>query len=94
MKVWCTDSGAVSMLRYNRYGENPEQVKLRSKSGTLKLDPNYSLGYSPVGDLALTGYIGKEVSMYCYQILAVDWYPLSITKIDWSGQYFNNQGRV
>lgn len=94
IKVWCTNSGAVSMLKYNRYGENPKKVKIRSKSGTLKQDQNYALGYSPIGDLALTGYIGREVSMYCYQILAVDWYPLSITKIDWSGQYFNNQGRV
>lgn len=94
MKVWCSDSGAVRLVRYNQYKDKAKEVSLSSKSGTLKLDPNYSLGYSPVGDLALTGYIGKEVSMYCYQILAVDWYPLSITKIDWSGQYFNNQGRV
>lgn len=92
IKVWCVDSGAIELVRYNQYGENPKV--LRSKEGTLRFSDYYSSGNDPVGSLSISGYIGKDVSMYTYRINAIKWYPLSITKIDWSGQYFNNQGRV
>lgn len=92
IKVWCVNSGAIELVRYNQYGENPKV--LRSKEGTLRFSDYYSSGNDPIGSLSISGYIGKDVSMYTYRINAIKWYPLSITKIDWSGQYFNNQGRV
>lgn len=92
IKVYCADSGSCELIRMNQYGENKKV--LRKKEGTLRITSDYKLGQDPVGDVVLSGYVGKEVTLYTYRIQGTAWYPLNITKIDWTGQYFNNQGRV
>lgn len=38
--------------------------------------------------------IGQNTSEYAATIRAIDWHPLSVTSIDWVGQYFNRTRRA
>lgn len=52
------------------------------------------VGRQPIVTTAVSGLIGKEVREVNYTLQAKTFLPLTITAIEWVGQYFNNVQRV
>lgn len=56
--------------------------------------PQNQVGVQPLMDTTLSAFVGGEVRECSYTIRAKKWLPLTITAIEWAGQYFNNVRRA
>jgi hypothetical protein len=63
-------------------------------SGRLLGRASNIVGQQPVVNTAVTASVGKETREFKYTIAAKSFLPLTITAIEWVGQYFNNARRV
>lgn len=52
------------------------------------------VGYQPVYSGTVKSPIGKEARKCTYTIGAKSWLPLTVTSLEWVGQYFNNTRRL
>lgn len=52
------------------------------------------IGRQPIVTTSVNATIGKEVRECKYTLGAKTWLPLTITAIEWTGQFFNNARRV
>ena len=52
------------------------------------------IGEQPIVTTTVGALIGKEVRECKYTISAKGWLPLTVTALEWQGQYFNNARRV
>ena len=52
------------------------------------------VGRVPIVSTAVSAVIGREVRDFTYTLSAKSWLPLTITAIEWKGQYFNNTRRM
>lgn len=52
------------------------------------------VGRVPILSTAVSAVIGREVRDFTYTLSAKSWLPLTITAIEWKGQYFNNTRRM
>ena len=52
------------------------------------------VGRQPIVTTSVSCTIGKEVRECNYTLRAKSWLPFTITAIEWTGQFFNNQRRV
>ena len=52
------------------------------------------IGRQPIVSTSLTCPVGKEVKACKYTLAAINWLPLTINSIDWTGQSFFNTRRV
>jgi hypothetical protein len=55
---------------------------------------NNVVGIKPVSRGSVPILIGREVREYTLTIRSKDWDPLTITGIEWTGQYFYNTRRT
>lgn len=55
---------------------------------------NNQVAQQPVSTAQLTVGIGREVRECSYTLKSKDWLPMTITSIDWVGQYFNRVRRA
>lgn len=51
------------------------------------------VGLAPITTTELTVPIGREVRDFTYTLNARQWLPLTVTAIEWTGQYFNHTQR-
>lgn len=63
-------------------------------NGRLLGAPADTIGQQPVVATTLGATIGREIRECQYAISALNWLPLTITALGWSGQSFNNARRV
>jgi len=63
-------------------------------NGRILGDASNKIGYQPVVTTAVYGNVGKEIRQCSYKIKSRTWLPLTITALEWVGQYFNNTKRV
>jgi hypothetical protein len=63
-------------------------------SGSLLGSQTALIGKQPLATGKVTGLVGRGVQECTYTLRAKTWLPLTITAIEWSGQYFNNARRV
>lgn len=56
--------------------------------------PQNQVGVQPLMNTTLSAFVGGEVRECSYTIKAKKWLPLTITAIEWAGQYFNNTRRA
>lgn len=52
------------------------------------------IGQQPVVATTVTGLVGSETRQFSYTLRAKNFLPLTVTAIEWVGQYFNNTRRV
>lgn len=52
------------------------------------------VGRQPIVSATIPALIGREIRECSYTIESVRWLPLTVTGIDWTGQYFNNTRRI
>lgn len=62
-------------------------------NGRLLGDPTNVIGYEPVADGEHAIPIGRETREYAITVSARKWHPLTITAIEWVGQFFNRVQR-
>ncbi len=63
-------------------------------NGRILGDSSNLIGYQPIVTTSIYGNIGKETRQCSYSIKARTWLPLTITAVEWVGQYFNRTQRV
>lgn len=63
-------------------------------SGRILARTSDRVGQAPVVTTVVPASVGKEVRECTYTIKAKTFLPLTITAIEWTGQYFNNARRV
>lgn len=51
------------------------------------------VGVVPITTTSLSLVVGREVRDYAYTLAAKTWLPLTVTALEWSGQFFNNNRR-
>ena len=56
--------------------------------------PSSTLGVQPIAAGTIPISVGKETQEFTYTIKSKTWLPLTITAIEWSGQFFYNARRV
>ena len=56
--------------------------------------PTNLIGVQPIVSTNVTAIVGAEVKECSYTLLAKKWLPLTITSIDWAGQFFFNTRRA
>lgn len=56
--------------------------------------PSNVIGRAPISTTAVSVPLGREVRDFTYTLLARGWLPLTITAIEWTGQFFNNTRRA
>ena len=52
------------------------------------------VGQQAVHKGAVPAFIGREVRAYTLKIGSHEWYPMTLTSLEWTGQYFYNAKRV
>lgn len=62
--------------------------------GRILRRPGNILGQQAITSTTVSVPIGKEVRECSYTITSRDWLPLTVTAIEWEGQFFNNVSRV
>jgi hypothetical protein len=55
---------------------------------------NNLVGVQPVSRGSVPVIVGREIREYALTLRAKDWYPMTVTGIEWTGQYFYNTKRV
>jgi hypothetical protein len=63
-------------------------------SGRILARATNLIGRQPIVTTVVPASIGKEVRECTYTIRAKTFLPLTVTAIEWTGQYFNNAQRV
>jgi hypothetical protein len=71
---------------------NGERLVTDFNGRVLGLSSN-QVGRQPRPTTQITVGIGKEVRECSYELRSKDWLPLTVTAIDWTGQYFNRVRR-
>jgi hypothetical protein len=61
--------------------------------GRLLGDPNNIIGVEPVTTGQYSVPIGRETRQYTLSLSARAWHPLTVTGLEWSGQFFNRVNR-
>lgn len=56
--------------------------------------PSFVLGTQPVVTQVVQFPVAKEIRECRYTLSALRWLPLTVTAIEWTGQYFNNSRRA
>lgn len=80
--------GFVSKLVYR------DQVTTEVEfNGRILGDPNNVIGIEPISTGQYNIPIGRETRQYDLTISARRWYPLTVTAIEWVGQFFNRVQR-
>lgn len=80
--------GFVSNLNYRN-----QVVSEVEFNGRILGDPNNVIGIEPISTGQYTIPVGRETRQYELTISARRWYPLTITAIEWTGQFFNRVQR-
>jgi hypothetical protein len=52
------------------------------------------VGRAPIATTAISVPLGRETRDFTYTLSARKWLPLTVTAIEWTGQFFNNTRRV
>jgi len=66
---------------------------LDNKARIVGNDDNFA-GRQPVSSYTASALVGREVRQCEYTLRAQTWLPLTVTGIEWVGQYFNNTRRL
>lgn len=69
-------------------------VRVTDFSGRLLGRSTNLVGRTPIVSTSISAPIGKETREFTYTVSARSWLPLTVTAIEWVGQYFNNARRV
>lgn len=69
------------------------KVALDSKARVLGFSNNL-VGQQPITSYTDSALIGKEIREVSYTITAQTWLPMTVSSIEWVGQYFNNTKRL
>lgn len=64
-----------------------------SFNGLVLGDPDTKVGVAPVVDAQVSVPVGRESRAFAVTMTARKWQPLTITAIEWSGQFFNRVQR-
>lgn len=73
---------------------NQPRKKVVDFAGRLLGAPANLLGTQPIATGKISATIGAEVRECSYTLAAKTWLPLTITSIDWTGQFFFNSRRA
>lgn len=84
------DTAALEAQRITAYSDD---IAL-SFNGRVLGAANNVVGIQPVSRGSVPVIIGKEVREYSLRLKSRAWYPLTITGIEWTGQYFYNTRRA
>ena len=74
--------------------EAPDDTWTYEHNGRITDDPNNVVGREVITDFTSTLGIGREVRKYDCTIHARTWLPLTITRLEWVGQFFNRTQRA
>lgn len=88
--VSLTDTGAMDA--FLTHGDTEKQV-LRF-NGRRVGDSHNRVGLQPIVTTSVGVPVGRCNTEHTYRLQARDWLPLTISAIEWVGQYFNNTRRV
>lgn len=87
--VSIADSGGMKATLKSRNGESvPVDF-----TGRLVGSPTNRVQVTPIVTTTVSVPLGREVRDFTYTLNARKWLPLTITAIEWSGQFFNNTRR-
>lgn len=70
-----------------------EAVTTQQYNGRVLGDIDNKVGIEPVTDSLQSFPIGKETREYSFKLSARDWFPFTITALEWVGQFFNRTQR-
>lgn len=62
-------------------------------TGRLLGDLSNIVGTEPVSSGQITLPVGRETRQYSLKVMARDWYPLTVTALEYTGQFFNRVQR-
>jgi hypothetical protein len=65
----------------------------RSFNGRILGDPSNVIGIEPIVTGQYSIPVGRETRQYALSISARRWYPLTVSALEWSGQFFNRVQR-
>ena len=65
----------------------------RSFNGRVLGDPSNVIGIEPIVTGQYSIPVGRETRQYALSISARRWYPLTVSALEWSGQFFNRVQR-
>lgn len=88
--VQVADTGGM-LITVSSHGRT--QVS-REFNGRRLGDPSNMVGKQPIITTAVQGLIAREIRDCAYTLSSLRWLPMTVTGIDWTGQYFNNTRRV
>lgn len=81
-------TGFKSKLSYRE-----ELITEKEYNGRVLGDPNNVVGVEPVVNGQYTVPVGRETRQFALQIFSRRWYPMTVTAIEWVGQFFNRVQR-
>lgn len=90
VKVALADSGGVLVDVTSTAGV----YRAVDFSGRILAGAEALIGRQPIVSTSLSAVVGKEIRECSYTISAKTWLPLTVTSLEWTGQYFNNVRRV
>jgi hypothetical protein len=85
------NTGGVKVVTMSNAGIVREV--LNSKARILGFQNNI-IGRQPVSTYTASALIGREIRDVQYEVQAQSWLPLTVTSIEWAGQYLNNVKRM
>jgi hypothetical protein len=88
--VSIADTGGLTVTLTTAGGDKVVQ----DFSGRILARATNLVGHQPIVTAVIPASIGKEVRECSYKIAAKSFLPLTVTAIEWTGQYFNNAQRV
>lgn len=83
----------TSGLRYVLTWGGEDKASAEYRGRTLGFSNNL-IGRQPVTNIRLTYGVGREVRECAYRFESIDWLPLTISAVDFTGQFFNRSRRV
>lgn len=84
--ILLTDTGGMTVsVTANGY-----TVVSKAFNGRVLGDPVNNIGEQPIATTKISAVIAREIRNCSYTIRSVRWLPMTVTGIDWTGQYFNN----
>lgn len=90
LSISIAESGGVKVEVHTPAGTNTAV----DFSGRILGRASNKVGQAPIVTTVVPATIGKEVRECTYTVRARNFQPLTITAIEWTGQYFNNSRRV
>lgn len=88
--VSIADSGGLTVT----YRTNNGDYVSTDFTGRLIGRSTNQIGRQPIVTTSVTAAFGREVRDFKYQLWAREWLPLTVTAIEWTGQFFSNTRRV